>query len=132
MSDNRKQMDQGDSHSRPRMGMSVGLWIGLLVPPAIWAIQMQLNYWAIRGACVRGSNVRLYAVTVVSLLIVALSAFTAWSSGTRAQERHKGKDETAASSRGFMLELDLLCCAIFFLAVLAQGIAAALFNPCQL
>ena len=130
MSNDLTQQNQTESPARPRMGMSVGLWIGLLVPPAIWAIQMQLNYWAVRGACVRESNVRLYAVTILALLIIVASAFTAWSTGGRSQERQNG--ETAISNGGFMLALDLLCGAIFFLAVLAQGIAATVFNPCQL
>ena len=119
-----------EGNVRPHMGVNAGLWVGVLLPPVIWALQMQINYWAVRGACARGGNSRLYSVTSSALLMIIFSAFCAWIGARRA----RGRVEWGAlvSSSRFMFALGLLDCAVFFMAVMAQGIAALLFHPCQL
>jgi hypothetical protein len=117
---------------RPRMGVHAGLWVGLLLPPIIWAVQMQINYWAVRGACVRGSNIRLYSVTITALLLIVCSGLWAWTDARRSGFGGRVEWGTVISNSRFMLALGLLCCAVFFVAVVAQGIAAVVFHPCQL
>jgi hypothetical protein len=120
-----------EGKARPRMGVTPALWVGVLVPPLVWALQMQLNYWAVRGACVRGSNVRLYVITIVALLLILLSGVCAWLGARRASGGRVEWGSVVSSSK-FMLALGLSICAVFFIAVMAQGIATIIFNPCQL
>jgi hypothetical protein len=120
-----------ESQARPSMGVSAALWAGVLFPPAIWAIQMQLNYWAVRGACARGSNLRLNAITLVALLLIALTGLCAWTSGYRSAEVARVEWGAVVSNSRFMMILGILMCAIFLLAVIAQGVAGIVFNPCQ-
>lgn len=112
------------------MGVRAGLWVSVLLPPATWAIQMQLNYWAVRGACARGSNVRLGTITIVALLLIVLSGLC----GAINVDRRRDKVEWGAivSNSQFMWTLGLFMCALFLVVVLAQGVAAMIFNPCQL
>ncbi|HEV7395252.1 MAG TPA: hypothetical protein VGN86_01975 [Pyrinomonadaceae bacterium] len=119
-----------ESRARPMMGVRAGVWAGVLLPPAIWAVQMQLNYWAVRGACARGSNVRLSAITIVALLLIILSGLCGFISVGRARKRVEWG--AVVSNSRFMWTLGLLMCAIFFVAVFAQGLAAIIFSPCQL
>lgn len=114
------------------MGLHPGLWIGLLLPPVIWAAQMQLNYWALRGACARGGNSRLYLVTAVALVLILLGELWAWVAGRSSHARERVEWGTLVSSSRFMLALGLLSGGVFFMAVLAQGVAAVIFHPCQL
>ena len=116
----------------PGMGVHPGLWAGVLLPPAIWALQMQINYWAVRGACARGGNVRLYAVTSIALVMILLSGLLAWVGARRSNAGGKVEWGALVSSSRFMFALALLICAVFLLAVLAQGIAAIFIHPCQL
>jgi hypothetical protein len=121
-----------EGESRPNMGLHPGLWIGLLLPPIIWAGQMQLNYWAVRGACVRGSNLRLYSVTVIALLLIAFSGLCAWTGARRSGAGERVAWGALVSNSRFMLALGLMSGVVFFIAVLAQGIAAIILHPCQL
>lgn len=121
-----------ESEARPSMGVHPGLWIGVLLPPVIWALQMQINYWAVRGACARGGNPRLYAVTLIALLLIVFSGLCAWIGARRSNGDGRVEWGARVSSSRFMLALGLLGCAVFFVAVMAQGIAAIVFHPCQL
>jgi hypothetical protein len=128
MSDERTE----ESTTAPGMGVHPGLWIGVLLPPIIWALQMQINYWAVRGACARGGNIRLYSVTSIALVMIIFSGFFAWFGERRSNAGGKVEWGTFVSSSRFMFALALLICAVFFMAVLAQGIAAIVIHPCQL
>jgi hypothetical protein len=118
--------------SRPSMGVHPTLWLGLLLPPIVWAVQMQLNYWAVRGACARGDNVRLYAVTLIALLIIVLSGLVAWVGANRITGDQRFEQAGVITNQKFMLALALFGTGIFILAVAAQGIAAIVIHPCQL
>lgn len=121
-----------EGNARPNMGLHPGLWIGLLLPPVIWAVQMQLIYWAVRGACARGGNGRLYPVTIVALLLIIFSALCAWLGAQRSRAGERVEWGALVSTSRFMLALALLSAVVFFLAVVAQGIAPMIFHPCQL
>jgi hypothetical protein len=121
-----------ESQVRPRLGVPAGLWVGVLLPPVIWAVQMEINYWAVRGACVRGGNIRLYLVTAIALLMIVFSGMCAWIAERRSSAGWRVEWGALVSSSRFMFALGLLSCAIFFLAVMAQGMAAIVFHPCQL
>ncbi|HBB87649.1 MAG TPA: hypothetical protein DC047_08555 [Blastocatellia bacterium] len=118
--------------ARPNMGLHPGLWMGALLPPIIWAAQMELNYWAVRGACVRGSNLRLFFVTLVAVLVIAFSGLCAWIGARRSGAGERVAWGALVSNSRFMLALGLMSGVIFFIAVLAQGIAAVILHPCQL
>jgi hypothetical protein len=121
-----------ENNRRPSMGVHPGLWIGLLLPPVIWALQMQINYWAVRGACVRGSNIRLYSVTAIALMLIVFCALCAWIGARRSSAGDRVAGPTVVSNSRFMFALGLLSGAVFFIAVMAQGMAAIVFHPCQL
>ena len=121
-----------EGNARPGMGVRPGLWIGVLMPAVIWAVQMQLNYWAVRGACVRASNARLYSVTLIALLLIAVSEVCAWVAAGRTDARKRVEWGAVVSNSRFMFALGLLSGAVFFIVVLAQAIAAIVLHPCQL
>ena len=121
-----------EGKARPRTGIPAGLWVGVLLPPIVWALQMQINYWAVRGACARGSNTGFYAVIVIALLLIAFSGLFAWTDARRSGFGGRVEWGTVVSNSRFMLALGLLCGAVFFVAVVAQGLAAVVFHPCQL
>lgn len=114
------------------MGVHPGLWIGVLLPPVIWALQMQINYWAVRGACARGGNIRLYSVTSIALLMIIFCGLSAWIGARRSNDGEGVAWGALVSSSRFMFALGLLDSAVFFMAVMAQGIAAVVIHPCQL
>jgi len=121
-----------DEAGKARGNGNFSLWIGLLLPPITWASQMQFNYWLVRGACARGSNAALFAVTLISLLLVILAAFSSFLGWQRVREKWPGSFGDRVTRDRFMAVMGLLMAGIFFVVVVAQGIAAIIFHPCQL
>jgi hypothetical protein len=73
----------------------------------------------------------LHIVTVVALLITAGAGLVAWR---KWQEAGRTEPDEAAGPRPrsrFMAVLGLLTSAMFFLTILAQGIASFVLHPCQ-
>ena len=120
-----------DEAGRPG-SRNFSLWIGLLLPPITWALQMQFNYWLIRGACARGSSAALFAVTLISLVLVALAGFSSFLAWQRVGQKWPSSFGDRVSRNRFLAVMGLLMAGMFFVVVVAQGIAAIVFHPCQL
>ena len=110
----------------------LGLWTGVLLPPTVWALQMQINYVLVRKACAQGSTVGLYVVTIVALAAAVLSALIALTNWRRSGPAWPNGAADLLSRSRFLAVLGLLMSAMFFVVILAQGIATVVFPPCQL
>jgi hypothetical protein len=110
----------------------VSLWIGLFLPPIAWALQMQLNYWLVRGACARDSRLALFAVTLISLLLVTAAGFSSFLGWRRIGVKWPSGFGDRVSRSRFMAVLGLLMAALFFMVIVAQGMGVIVFHPCQL
>ena len=103
--------------------------MGMLLPPIIWAMQMQANYVLVRYECTSGRKLTMLSILCVSLAIIfvgfilALVNFIVPSADL---------PERARVREHFMAQLGLLSSGTFFLVTLAQGFAVLLFHPCQL
>jgi uncharacterized protein YqgC (DUF456 family) len=123
-------MAMTENDNQNSAGGEAWLWIGLLLPPIAWALQMQINYWMVRGACARGSSVRLLAVSLIALLLVGVAAFSAWLG--RRRFRADPVARVGTLRKQFLGNLGLFSSGIFLLAIVAQAIGALIFQPCQL
>ena len=108
------------------------LFTGLLIAPVIWAIQMQLNYTLVRRGCIVGSSTALSVVSIVSLLITVIGAVISWHNLQQARQELPTEAGGFRNRSQFMAILGLLMNGLFFLVILAQGIATRVFHPCQL
>jgi hypothetical protein len=113
---------------------SEAMWlcVGVFTGPVIWALQMQIGYMLVRGACASDSNLALHIVTVVALILVAGGAFISWRNWRQAgRQQPGGKAGGPCARSNFMAVLGLSTSAMFFIAILAQGIASFVLHPCQ-
>jgi hypothetical protein len=121
-------MNEAQKHSA---GL-VALWIGVLLPPIVCAIQMETNYVLVRQACAAHRSLALYVVAVgamaATILCGALSARTwkrfgsVWPTGAA----------DVATRVRFISVLGMMSAVISFLVILAQALASFKFDPCQL
>jgi hypothetical protein len=107
------------------------LWVGVLLPPIAWAVQMEINYSLVRRACVVERNAALYAVTLVALVLMLVTALISLSTWKKLGAGWPGDSADQQTRIRFLAVLGLLSNGIFFLATAAQGLATIIFNPCQ-
>jgi hypothetical protein len=126
-----EDLREQETRSAADQGAGV-LWIGLLLPPIAWALQMQVNYWMVRGACARSSNLALFAVTLVAVALVLIAGLSAWFGWRNVGQKWPSSFGDVISRRRFMAVLGLFMTGTFLLVIVAQGIAAIMIQPCQL
>jgi hypothetical protein len=101
----------------------------MLLPPIIWAMQMQANYVLVRYECTIGRKLTMISIVCLSLAIISIGLVLAVVNlvvpSADLTERAKVREH-------FMAQLGLFSSATFLLVTLAQGIAVLVFHPCQL
>jgi hypothetical protein len=97
------------------------LWLGILGPPTLWLHQLLINYIFVSWACRHEQNWPLHLVSIASLLATVTFGALLFMQWQRISGPSRAK---------FMALLGWLSSALFFLAMLTQEIAAALYNPC--
>jgi hypothetical protein len=115
-----------------RRGAVLWLWTGVLLAPIAWALQMQAGYMLVQPACMSGHNLSLHLVTVIALAVAAFGAYISWRNWQEAGAQWPDDEKGGPRPRSrFMGALGMLTSAMFFLVILAQGIASFILHPCQ-
>ena len=109
-----------------------GLWLLVIVGPAIVAAEQQANYVLVRQACSMQRNVALYVVVVVAMLLTIATALIGVSIWRRTGAEWPTEAPDLANRIRFISVLGILSSAMSFLLILAQGLATVNFDPCQL
>ena len=108
------------------------LWLLIVAPLAILAMQFQINFALVRQACSAQRNVALYVVVVLALLLTIATALVGVSIWRRAGTTWPTEGADLGNRVRFIAVLGILTSAMSFLVILAQGIATVHFDPCQL
>lgn len=111
------------------VSLSPGLWVGLMLPPIAWAVQMQVIYILVRPECTAGRKQAMLVVVVLALAAIFVAFVTAF---LNFKVPALPEDTNIAARKKFMAGLGLVSSATFFLVTLAQGVAVVMFHPCQL
>src|SRR5215212_11251505 len=72
-------MTEATQHDIPRHVKPWALWLPLVIPPAVWAIQMEINYALVPSRCTGGTRLPIYSMVLISLLLAAISAALGYS-----------------------------------------------------
>jgi len=108
------------------------LWLLIVMPLAILAMQFQINFALVRQACSAQRSVALYVVVVLALLLTIATALVGVSIWRRAGTTWPTEGADLGNRVRFIAVLGILTSAMSFLVILAQGIATVHFDPCQL
>jgi len=103
---------------------------GLIVAPAVWAIHQQADYVLVPASC----KAQILVIPFVTLLALALIAAGAWISGSRPESGTSDSTaipDTRRRTSSFLSNVSVLASAVFFMAVLLQGVAALILGSCE-
>ena len=109
-----------------------GLWLLMIVGPAIVAAEQQANFVLVRQTKTKQHNVTLYVVTIVAMLLTIVTAMIGVSIWRRTGATWPTEESDLANRIRFISVLGILSSALSFLLIVAQGIATVNFDPCQL
>jgi hypothetical protein len=108
----------------------VWLWVGLMLPPLAWAMQMGTMYALQPWLCVHGQ------IRAPNDVISLLAAVVAAAGGVIAWRRHRALSSTSPEQRRlracFMASLGVALSAMFVLVIVALWLPNRLMSPCPL
>lgn len=107
-------------------------WMGVLVGPFAFLLNLQLSYMLVPWACVSGQVFWLHVAAGASLLLALLGLSLAWRAHRKSRDGRQGEGGSAAARSHFMATLGLLMSSLFALIILAQWTANFIIGPCQL
>lgn len=109
----------------------VALWLGLLLAPVAFLVNLEVAYALVPTACSAGTRLPVHLVHFVSLLIAVSGGLISWRYWN-AEGRQLPANEAAAAARNrFMSGLGILTSGLFGLVILSQWIPSFLLSPCQ-
>ena len=110
---------------------TLGLWFGILAGPLAWTVHLLLSYALLSLACSTGLGWILHAVTLLT------AALTGWAGlvAHRAWQRHRADPRDGVRGprsgwRRFMALAGVVMSALFFAAILLEGLPVAILSPC--
>ena len=119
--------DVGESAER-----GLPLWIGMLLPPVAWAVQVQALWLTSEYACNTANFLWNHVVSVVALVVSAAGGLVAYIE--RKKLGPKGSSETnddPVMRRRFMAMIGILTGALFTMVIFAQWLPTLLGVPCS-
>ncbi|HEY0458432.1 MAG TPA: hypothetical protein VGC97_04720 [Pyrinomonadaceae bacterium] len=107
------------------------LWVGLLLPPAAWAIQLQTVYLASEYGCKYMNFMPNHLASVFALLLSIIGGVIAWRNWIESGKQWEAKEANPQSRSRFMAILGMMTAALFTLLIFAQWLPTLLGVPCD-
>lgn len=115
---------------QPRADSAFTLWMGVLIAPAAYFLQLVVAYALIPWVCGGGGSYVLHLVTVTALALCTFGGWLAWRSWRRAGRGYPRDDNNVVSRAEFMAFGGLMLSALFFAAIIAQEIPTWIVDAC--
>ena len=108
------------------------LWLGLLLPPLAWTVQLAVMYAIQPWQCLHPGGIAVSdPISVLAALIALAGGVIAWVERREAiAATSQPPDQQLRSRARFMSSLGIALCLLFLLAIIALWIPNHLLNPC--
>jgi hypothetical protein len=107
------------------------LWVGLLLAPTAFLINLEVAYALVPTACASRNVLPVHLVHLACLLLTLFGLLTAWRSWKTTGASWPGEQGDPLSRSRFMAGTGMLMSAMFVLVIVAQWIPSFVLNPCQ-
>jgi hypothetical protein len=115
----------------PDAGAIRALWTGVLLPPIVFLIHLEVAYALVPKACSSRSTLALHLVHLVCLGLVLLAGLIAWRCWKATGATWPGEGGGPLARNRFMAGIGVLMSGFVALVVLADWIPSFMLNPCQ-
>jgi hypothetical protein len=112
-------------------GIAFRLWIGMLLPPAAWAAQLQSLYLTSEFGCKSSNFTWNHVVVVAALALSLLGGAIAWREWLASGATNDAEGSDRMSRRRFMAMLGILTSALFTVTIFAQWLPTLVGVPCD-
>jgi hypothetical protein len=107
------------------------LWLGLLLPPAAWAIQLQTVYLTSNYGCHSQDFIPNHVVSVVAILLCLTGGAVSWRNWSKSGGGWKSEEAGETGRSRFMSILGMLVAGLFTLTIFAQWLPTLVGVPCD-
>jgi hypothetical protein len=105
-------------------------WFGILAGPVAWLTQFLINYALVRLECIRHSQIGLRLVSGIFLAVVISGGIVSAIYFTKTREQSAASEKLSAR-RHFMAAMGIFSATLYSLAIVMQGVATFIWDPCQ-
>jgi hypothetical protein len=107
------------------------LWVGLLLAPIAFLINLEVAYAFVPAACSTRNELPVHLTHLVCLMLTLVGLLTAWRSWKLTGSTWPGEEGDPLARSRFMAGVGLLVSAMFTLVIVAQWIPSLILDPCQ-
>jgi hypothetical protein len=106
-------------------------WTAVFSGPLVWFASQQASYALVPWACHSGTLLAIHLVNLAALLLVAAGGAMAWREWRRTGPQASDETDPPLGRARFLALMGLSLCCLFACVILAQGLGAFFFGPCQ-
>lgn len=121
----------GQKKHEPRSGSGLMLWIGFIIPPLAWAMEMEAIWLTSEWGCDRMDFKWNHVVAVVTLLLAIAGTFIAWTQGKASRSTPAATTIETPETRNFMSVLGTVMGLMFIMLIFAQWLPTLTGVPCS-
>jgi uncharacterized membrane protein len=107
------------------------LWIGFILPPLAWAIEMESMWLTTEWGCDKSDFKWNHVVAIAALLISVIGVFIAWTQGKSGSKTPEATTIETARTRDFMSIVATVLGVLFTMLIFAQYIPTLMGVPCS-
>ena len=112
------------------LAVAFRLWIGILLPPIAWGVQLQSVYLASEFGCATSNFTWNHVLSAITLTIAMIGGAIAWWEWTVAGGTTEEEGSNGMSRRRFMALIGVLTSALFSVTIIAQWLPTLMGVPC--
>jgi hypothetical protein len=124
-------MSEEENKEFTRKSGQFWLWLGFLLPPAAWAIQLQTVYLTSEYGCKSGNFMPNHLASIFALLLAIIGGVISWRNWLESGKKWEAEEANATDRSRFMAILGMLTGALFTLVIFAQWLPTLLGVPCD-